>query len=63
MEQDKLYELINNIPVTEDNVEIIKDIKKDLARKRLYICFRENRNFRTNKREKSGQYKGNTKNF
>ena len=36
MEQDKadkLYELINNIPVTEDNVEIIKEIKNDLAQR------------------------------
>lgn len=30
---DKLYELINNIPVTEDNVEIIKQIKNDLAQR------------------------------
>lgn len=43
---DKLYELINNIPVTEDNMEIIKEIKNDLARKRLYICSKENRNVR-----------------
>lgn len=28
---DKLYELINNIPVTEDNMELIKEIKGDLA--------------------------------
>lgn len=28
---DKLYELINNIPITDDNAEIIKEIKKDLA--------------------------------
>lgn len=56
MEQDKtdkLYELINNIPVTEQNIEIIKEIKKDLARKRLYICFKKNRNFRKKKRKKS----------
>ena len=28
---DKLYELINNIPVTQDNAELIKEIKHDLA--------------------------------
>lgn len=36
MEQDKtekLYELINNIPVTEDNAQIIKEIKNDLAQR------------------------------
>lgn len=30
---DKLYELINNIPVTEDNAQIIKEIKNDLAQR------------------------------
>lgn len=33
MEQDKLYELINNIPVTIDNAGIIEEIKADLAKK------------------------------
>lgn len=51
MEQDKtnkLYELINNIPVTEENADLIKEIKNDLARKRLYISLKENRNIRAN---------------
>lgn len=30
---DKLYELIDNIPVTEDNLEIIQEIKKDLEQR------------------------------
>ncbi len=36
MEQEKtekLYELINNIPITEENVDIIKEIKNDLAQR------------------------------
>ncbi len=52
---DKLYKLIDNIPVTSDNVEIIKEIKSDLERKRLYICLKENRNVRTKKREKNNE--------
>lgn len=59
---DKLYELIDNIPVTADNVEIIKEIKNDLARKRLYICLKENRNVRTKKREKCDEGKNNKNN-
>lgn len=42
MEQDKLYELIDNIPITPENALIIEQIKKDLERKRLYSCFRKN---------------------
>lgn len=60
---DKLYELIDNIPVTADNVEIIKEIKNDLARKRLYICLKENRNIRAKKREKCDERKNNKTNF
>ena len=29
---DKLYELINNIPITDDNVQLIEEIKGDLSR-------------------------------
>ncbi len=29
---DKLYELINNIPITDDNVQLIEEIKRDLSR-------------------------------
>lgn len=29
---DKLYELINNIPVTDDNFQLIEEIKSDLSR-------------------------------
>lgn len=59
---NKLYELIDNIPVTADNVEIIKEIKNDLARKRLYICLEKNRNVRTKKREKCDERKNNKNN-
>lgn len=59
---NKLYELIDNIPVTADNVEIIKEIKNDLARKRLYICLKENRNIRAKKREKYDERKNNKNN-
>lgn len=59
---DKLYELIDNIPVTVDNVEVIKEIKNDLARKRLYICLKKNRNVRTKKREKCNKGKNNQNN-
>lgn len=33
MEQDKLYELIDNIPITLENAGIIEEIKKDIAEK------------------------------
>ena len=36
MEQEKvtkLYELIRNIPLTEENTEIIKEIKEDIENK------------------------------
>lgn len=29
---DKLYELINNIPITDDNVQLIEEIKSDLSK-------------------------------
>ena len=32
MDVDKGYELINNIPVTEQNEELIEEIKADLAK-------------------------------
>lgn len=32
MEQDQLYELINNIPITPENAQIIEEMKEDLAR-------------------------------
>lgn len=56
MEQDKtdkLYELINNIPITEENAELIEEIKNDLARKKLHICSTKNRNVRSKKRERT----------
>lgn len=54
---DKLYELIDNIPVTEENAELIKEIKEDLARKRLYSSFEQDRNVRTKKRKKISERK------
>lgn len=33
MDQDKLYELIDNIPITLENARIIEEIKKDVAKK------------------------------
>ena len=33
MNQEQLYELINNIPITPENEDIIKEIKIDLERK------------------------------
>lgn len=33
MDQDKLYELIDNIPITLENARVIEEIKKDIAKK------------------------------
>lgn len=33
MDQDKLYELIDNIPITLENAKVIEEIKKDVAEK------------------------------
>ena len=33
MDQDKLYELIDNIPVTQENAGLIEEIKEDIATK------------------------------
>lgn len=33
MDQDKLYELIDNIPVTGENAGLIEEIKDDIATK------------------------------
>ena len=32
MDLDKVYELISNIPVTEQNEELLEEIKNDLAK-------------------------------
>lgn len=40
----KLYQLINEIPVTEENEDLINEIKGDLTRKKLYSSIRENKN-------------------
>lgn len=64
MDEDKIYELIDNIPITEQNVEIIEEIKDDLA-KRDYISALKKIELLGNKKEKkSGKEKTNqTKNM
>lgn len=53
MDQDKLYELIDNIPVTLENAGIIEEIKDDIARKKLCRGLTKNRNVRKKKRKES----------
>lgn len=44
MDQENLYELIDNIPITDKNEDLIKEIKKDVARKKLCSSLKKNRN-------------------
>lgn len=47
----KIYELIDNIPVTLGNTRIIEEIKIDLEKRRLCISIAKNRDVRTKKRK------------
>ncbi len=62
MEQEKtnkLYELINNIPVTEDNIDIIKEIKNDLAQRDYTAALKKIENL--GKRKETAEQKKKTR--
>lgn len=46
---DKLYELIDNIPVTNDNVDVIKEVKNDLAQQDYKSALEKIERLRQNK--------------
>lgn len=57
---DKLYELINNIPITDDNVQLIEEIKGDLSRgdyisslKKIEILGQKKQNSLANEKRKT----------
>lgn len=55
MDQDKLYELIKNIPVTFENESLLEEIKEDIAREKLYCCFAKSRKITTKKNERKSR--------
>ncbi len=55
MNQEQLYELINNIPITPDNEEIIREIKMDLERKDYTAVLQKIEMLRNQKVKKSPQ--------
>lgn len=57
MDQEQLYELIDNIPVTADNVGLIKEIKEDLARKDYQAALQKIESLSSKKRRKNLQEK------
>ncbi len=61
MDEDKLYDLIKNIPVTFENEDLIEEIKEDIARKKLYCGITEGRKTTTKKRKSGGTTRENRK--
>lgn len=55
MNQEKLYELIDNIPVTSENAGLIEEIKEDLAEKNYTAALQKIEMLGTSKKERTSQ--------
>ncbi len=55
MNQEKLYELIDNIPVTPENESLIEEIKEDLAEKKYTAALQKIEMLGTTKKKRTSQ--------
>ncbi len=55
MNQEKLYELIDNIPVTPENASLIEEIKEDLAEKNYTAALQKIEMLGTTKKKRTSQ--------